>query len=49
MYLAHAGGRVVPTASFVGTDSYAVLVEYLLATVAIVFVSMRSRARPRFT
>ena len=48
MYLAHAGGRVIPTASFVGTDSYAVLVEYLLATVAIVFVSMRSRARPRF-
>jgi hypothetical protein len=43
MYLAHAGGRVVPTASFVGSNSYLVLVEYLLLTLAIAFVTMRAR------
>jgi arabinofuranan 3-O-arabinosyltransferase len=48
IYLAHTGGRVVPTASSVGTDTYAVLLEYLLVTVAIVFASMRVRGRRRF-
>ncbi|HET6171273.1 MAG TPA: glycosyltransferase family 87 protein [Gaiellales bacterium] len=44
MYLAHAGGRVVPTASFVGSNTYPVLIEYLVLTAAIVLVTMRASA-----
>jgi hypothetical protein len=47
MYLQHTGGRIVPTASSVGSDSYLVLLEFLLATAAIVFVVLRARVGPR--
>jgi alpha-1,2-mannosyltransferase len=47
MYLAHTGGRIVPTASFVGTDTQVVMLEYLLATAAVVLVTMRAGARSR--
>ena len=42
--LQHAGARVVPTASTIGSDTYLVIIEYLLATAAIVFVTLRVRA-----
>ena len=44
MYLAHAGGRLVPTASFVGSNSYLVLVEYLLLSLVIAFLTIRAGA-----
>jgi alpha-1,2-mannosyltransferase len=44
MYLAHKGGRIVPTASFVGTDTYLVMLEYLFLTAAVVLVTMRANA-----
>ena len=43
MKLVTIDGRVIPTASFVGTDSYLVFAEYLLLTAAIVFVTVRPR------
>ena len=45
--LQHAGARVVPTASTISSDSYLVILEYLLATAAIVFVTLRARAGAR--
>jgi Glycosyltransferase family 87 len=44
MYLAHTGDRIVPTASFVGTDTLVVMLEYLLATAAVVLVTVRASA-----
>ena len=44
MFLAHTGDRIVPTASFVGTDTFLVMLEYLLATAAVVLVTMRANA-----
>lgn len=44
VYLAHTGGRIVPTASFVGTDTHLVMLEYLLATAAVVLLTMRASA-----
>jgi hypothetical protein len=47
MYLQHIGDRIVPTASFVGSNSYPVLIEWLLATAAIVFFTVRDRGGAR--
>jgi Glycosyltransferase family 87 len=47
MYLQHTAGRIVPTASSVGSDTYLVLLEYLLATAAIIFVVLRARGGAR--
>jgi alpha-1,2-mannosyltransferase len=43
MRLVHIDGRVVPTAESVGSNSYGVLLGYLLVTAAVVLLTMRGR------
>jgi hypothetical protein len=44
VHLVHIGDRMVPTASHVGSNSYVMLVGYLLLIPAIIFVTMRLAA-----
>jgi hypothetical protein len=44
MRLVHVDGRVIPTATEVGSNSYLILVGYLLITAAAVLVTVRPRA-----
>jgi hypothetical protein len=43
MRLAHVDGRVIPTATSVGSNSYGLLLGYLLVTAAVVLLTVRAR------
>jgi hypothetical protein len=43
MRLAHVDGRVIPTASSVSTNSYVLLLGYLLVTALVVALTVRAR------